>query len=169
MINVKLGVFDSKWLIRSGDYGFGISREKVQLSSLPRCLAMAQSRRRRRRSFTFQFRRDGENARARTCVYTHTCTRRSRAESALRERRSDRAIAPCTVTRAYTFGARSPPSLPPRSPPPPRVLIAIYRDRVTAESNPRFRIPSSTLSGEALLLLPSARPIFYELPVSGPI
>lgn len=93
----------------------------------PRCLAMAQSRRRRRRSFTFQFRRDGENAR--TCVNAHM---HETIESALRERRSDRAIAPSTVTRAYTFGARSSPSGPPALPPrslPPRSHRYISRSR----------------------------------------
>jgi len=48
-----------------------------------------------------------------------------------------------TVTRAYT----GPEALPV---PDHSALISVYRDRVTAKPNPRFRIPSSMLSGEAL-------------------
>lgn len=106
-------------------------------------LSMAQSR--RRRSFTFQFRRGGEN------VHTHTRTRRSRAR--YERGRSDRAIAQSTVTHAYTFGPRSSPSGPPPRLPPSRVL-SLYIE-IALPPYPRFRIPSSTLSGEALLLLPS--------------
>lgn len=112
--------------------------------------------------FTFQF---PSRRRKYARVFAHT---HETIESALRERRSDRAIAPCTVTRAYTFGARGPPPLSLRDH-HRRAFSSLYIGiALPAESNPRFRIPSSTLSGEALPLVPSARPIFYELPVSGP-
>lgn len=53
-----------------------------------------------------------------------------------------------TVTRAYV----GPEVLPA---PGHLVLLSVHRDRVTAKPNPRFRIPSLALSGEALSDSPS--------------
>lgn len=94
-------------------------------------------------------------ATAKTYVYerARTPTRvRNDRERITREADRDRAIARSTVTRAYI----GPEVLPaPRPPGGHLVLLSVYRDRVTAKPNPRFRIPSLALSGEALSDSPS--------------
>lgn len=70
--------------------------------------------------------------------------RRSRAHYERGDR--DRAIAEYRYTCVHR--PRSSPRTPTTSRSPP--LLSVYRDRVTAKPNPRFRIPSSALSGEAL-------------------
>lgn len=124
--------------------------------------------------FTFQFCRDtrsptacnGEN------VQTYTYTRRVYDPRRLRayyERGDrDRAIARSTVTHAYIGPGAVPAS-------DHLVLLSVYRDRVMAKPNPRFRIPSLALSGETLsdsssfACLPAGRlgPIFVDY-LTGP-
>jgi len=116
-------------------------------------------------------------ATAKTLVYKHTQrrvydARRSRARYERGDR--DRATARSTVTRAY-IGPEALPAPLTTS----RSSLCVYRDRVTAKPNPRFRIPSLALSGKALSsplssgCLPARpagpRSLWTTCPPSGPI
>lgn len=94
-------------------------------------------------------------ATAKTHMYRHTRTRRvydARRSRAYYERGDqDRAIAEYRYTCVH--GPRSSPRTPTTS--RPSLSFSVYRDRVMAKPNPRFRIPSSALSGEALSDPPS--------------